>query len=79
MSSGTHELKLYGTGKLLKDYKPKYSMIEVIEGNEYFGMPIGIFTEKKAKEKYGDWIITSVMDFNDTKTTSIILKRGYLA
>lgn len=77
MSSGTHELKLDGVGKLLKDYKPKYSMIEVVlNENEYFGIPIGLLAEKIAKEKYGNWIITSVMDFNDTKTTSIILKRG---
>lgn len=79
MSGGTHELKLDGVGKLLKDYKPKYSMIELIKENGYFGMPIGLLSEEKAKKKYGNWIITSVMDFNDTKTTSIILKRGYLA
>lgn len=79
MNRETHEMKCDGIGKFLKDYRPKYSKLEVIEANGYFGTPIGIFTEKKAKKKYGDWIIASIMDFNDTKTTSVILNRKYVA
>lgn len=61
---------------LVKDFNPKYKTIELIESREIFpfGKPIGLFKFKKVKKDYGDRKIVSVMDFNDTHTTSIAIE-----
>lgn len=61
---------------LVKDFNPKYKNIELIESREIFpfGMPIGLFKFEKVKKDYGDRKIVSVMDFNDTNTTSIAIE-----
>ena len=62
---------------LVKDFNPKYKTIELIESREIFpfGKPIGLFKFEKVKKDYGDRKIISVMDFNDTHTTSIIIEQ----
>lgn len=64
-------------GILVKDFNPKYKTIELIESREIFpfGMPIGLFKFEKVKKYYGDRKILSVMDFNDTHTTSICIEQ----
>lgn len=61
---------------LVKDFNPKYKTIELIESREIFpfGKPIGLFKFEKVKKDYGDRKIVSVMDFNDTHTTSIAME-----
>lgn len=61
---------------LVKDFNPKYKTIELIESREIFpfGKPIGLFKFEKVKKDYGDRKIVSVMDFNDTHTTSIVME-----
>lgn len=63
--------------ELVDKETPKYKTIELIESREIFpfGMPIGLFKFEKVKKDYGDRKITSVMDFNDTHTTSIIIEK----
>lgn len=62
---------------LVKDFNPKYKTIELIESREIFpfGKPIGLFKFEKVKKDYGDRKIVSVMDFNDTHTTSISIEQ----
>lgn len=62
---------------LVKDFNPKYKTIELIESIEIFpfGKPIGLFKFEKVKKDYGDRKILSVMDFNDTHTTSICIEQ----
>ena len=78
--NNSHEL-LYGVkGILVKDFKPKYKIVELLECKEMypFGIfaskPVGLFPFKKVKKEYGNRKILSVMDFNDTHTTSIIIE-----
>lgn len=61
---------------LVKDFNPKYKTIELIESREIFpfGKPIGLFKFEKVKKDYEDRKIVSVMDFNDTHTTSIAIE-----
>lgn len=61
---------------LVKDFIPKYKTIELIESREIFPFvkPIGLFKFEKVKKDYGDRKIVSVMDFNDTHTTSIAIE-----
>lgn len=61
---------------LVKDFNPKYKTIELIESREIFpfGKPIGLFKFEKVKKDYRDRKIVSVMDFNDTHTTSIAIE-----
>lgn len=61
---------------LVKDFNPKYKTIGLIESREIFpfGKPIGLFKFEKVKKDYGDRKIVSVMDFNDTHTTSIAIE-----
>ena len=62
---------------LVKDFNSKYKTIELIESREIFpfGKPIGLFKFEKVKKDYGDRKIVSVMDFNDTHTTSICIEQ----
>lgn len=75
-----HELVDGVKGILVKDFNPKYKTIELLEYKEMvpFGIfaskPIGLFKFKKVKKNYGDRKILSVMDFNDTHTTSIAIE-----
>lgn len=64
------------TDILVKNFNPKYKTIELIESIEIFpfGRPIGLFKFEKVKKDYGDRKIVSVMDFNDTHTTSIAIE-----
>ncbi len=73
----SHKLLNGVEGTLVKDFNPKYKTIELIESREIFpfGMPIGLFKFEKVKKYYGDRKITSVMDFNDTHTTSISIEQ----
>lgn len=63
-------------GILVKDFTPKYSTIELIEIKKTypFAKPVGLFPFKKVKKDYGNRKILSVMDFNDTHTTSIAIE-----
>ena len=73
--NNSHVLKEV-TDILVKNFKPKYKTIELIESREIFpfGKPIGLFKFEKVKKDYGDRKIVSVMDFNDTHTTSIAIE-----
>lgn len=74
--NNTHDLLAGVKGILVKDFIPKYKTIELIESREVFpfGKPIGLFKFEKVKKDYGDRKILSVMDFNDTHTTSIAIE-----
>lgn len=76
-SSGLHEAKTDGIGKLVKDYSPKYPLLEIIISDSEcsYIYKMEKCNKKKALKKYGDYKILSIMDFNDTKSTSLILKR----
>lgn len=74
--NNTHDLLADVKGILVKDFTPKYSTIELIESKETypFAKPVGLLTFKKVKKDYGKRKIISVMDFNDTHTTSIAIE-----
>lgn len=78
--NNSHDLLTDAKGILVKDFKPKYKTIELLECKEmcpfgFFSLkPIGLFKFKKVKKNYGDRKILSVMDFNDTHTTSIAIE-----
>ena len=74
--NNTHDLLADVKGILVKDFIPKYSTIELIESKETypFAKPVGLLPFKKVKKDYGDRKILSVMDFNDTHTTSIAIE-----
>ena len=61
---------------LVKDFNPKYKTIELIESKDTypFAKPVGLLPFKKVKKDYGNRKIISVMDFNDTHTTSIAIE-----
>ena len=71
-----HDLLAGVKGILVKDFTPKYSTIELIESKDTypFAKPVGLLPFKKVKKDYGDRKIISVMDFNDTHTTSIAIE-----
>ena len=74
--NNTHDLLAGVKGILVKDFTPKYSTIELIESKETypFAKPVGLLPFKKVKKDYGNRKILSVMDFNDTHTTSIAIE-----
>ena len=74
--NNSHDLSTDFKVILVKDFNPKYKTIELIESREIFpfGEPIGLFKFEKVKKDYGDRKIVSVMDFNDTHTTSIAIE-----
>lgn len=76
--NNTHDLLADVKGVLVKDFTPKYNTIELCEYKETFPFanPVGLFPFKKVKKDYGNRKILSVMDFNDTHTTSIIIEEG---
>jgi len=67
---------------LIKNYKPKYKRIELIEGTENGNLDEmrffpGAMKWNYAKKHFGDRRILSVHDYDDTKSTSIIIERIY--
>lgn len=74
--NNTHDLLTGVKGILVKDFIPKYAIIELFEIKETlpFEHTVGLITFKKVKKDYGDRKILSVMDFNDTQTTSIAIE-----
>ena len=74
--NNTHDLLADVKGILVKDFIPKYSTIELIESKYTypFAKPVGLLPFKKVKKDYGNRKIISVMDFNDTHTTSIAIE-----
>ena len=74
--NNTHDLLADVKGILVKDFIPKYSTIELIESKETypFSKTLGLLPFKKVKKEYGNRKILSVMDFNDTHTTSIAIE-----
>ena len=74
--NNSHDLLAGVKGILVKDFTPKYSTIELIESKETysFAKPVGLLPFKKVKKDYGNRKILSVMDFNDTHTTSIAIE-----
>ena len=74
--NNTHDLLADVKGVLVKDFTPKYSTIELIESKDTypFAKPVGLLPFKKVKKDYGNRKIISVMDFNDTHTTSIAIE-----
>lgn len=74
--NNTHDLLADVKGILVKDFTPKYSTIELIESKDTypFAKPVGLLPFKKVKKDYGNRKILSVMDFNDTHTTSIAIE-----
>ncbi len=63
----------------LKDLKTKYNMIElIVRGKTFFTTVIELVSLEKAKKIYGDYVVESVKDFEDTKTTSVIVEREKL-
>ena len=74
--NNTHDFLVGVKGILVKDFTPKYSTIELIESKETypFAKPVGLLPFKKVKKDYGNRKILSVMDFNDTHTTSIAIE-----
>lgn len=74
--NNSHDLLKDVKGILVKDFIPKYSTIELIESNEkyqFLGL-VCLLPFEKVKKDYGDRKIISVMDFNDTHTTSIAIE-----
>ena len=76
MIKGTHELIEVEELTLVKDLSPKYKVIELISLIDVFpyARAIGKFYFKDVKKKYGDKEVVSIMNFNDTRTTSIAIK-----
>ena len=74
--NNTHDLLADVKGILVKDFTPKYSTIELIESKDTypFAKPVGLLPFKNVKKDYGNRKILSVMDFNDTHTTSIAIE-----
>ena len=74
--NNSHDLLADVKGVLVKDFTPKYSTIELIESKDTypFAKPVGLLPFKKVKKEYGNRKIISVMDFNDTHTTSIAIE-----
>ena len=82
--NNTHDLLADVKGILVKDFTPKYSTIELIESKDTYPFaksvgllpfkPVGLLPFKKVKKDYGNRKILSVMDFNDTHTTSIAIE-----
>ena len=74
--NNSHDLLANVKGILVKDFTPKYSTIELIESKDTypFAKAVGLLPFKKVKKDYGDRKILSVMDFNDTHTTSIAIE-----
>lgn len=67
----------------LKELKPKYKAIEALPTRSKTGDDIlygiingGVFNLKDAVKKYGDCEVLSTRDYDDTRTTSVVLLVG---
>lgn len=58
--------------RTLRMYKPKYDTLEIIIPEE---RKVGLFSRKEAVNRYGDYMIVSKKDYDDTRSTSLILKK----
>lgn len=58
--------------RTLRMYKPKYETLEIIIPEE---RKVGLMIRKDAVDRYGDYMIVSKKDYDDTKSTSLILKK----
>lgn len=56
----------------LKDFKPKYKMLEVLIPSEKF---IKLMSEEEAKAMFGEYEVLSVKDYRETESTSVIIKK----
>lgn len=61
----------------VKDFKPKYENIELIAVDEKKRSIsiIGVLKFDKVKEKYGEHNVESVMNFDSTQSTSMIINK----
>lgn len=53
-------------------YKPKYETLEIIIPEE---RKVGLLNRNEAVNRYGDYLIVSKKDYDDTRSTSLILKK----
>ena len=71
-------LKTKLVNKPLYLLKPKYKNLEVLfsneEGNKMYFIK-GIVKYDDLVKHYGNYIVLSIHDYEDTKTTSVILKK----
>lgn len=58
--------------RTLRMYKPKYETLEIIIPEE---RKVGLMSQKEAVNRYGDYLIISKKDYDETRSTSLILKR----
>lgn len=59
----------------LKEFKPNYKYLEVlIKKGENSIFIYGIKRYDKVLKKFGDYNVASARDYDDTKTTSVILE-----
>ena len=61
-----------GNVRTLRMYKPKYETLEIIIPEE---RKVGLMSQKEAVNRYGDYLIVSKKDYDDTRSTSLILKK----
>lgn len=62
----------------LKEIKTKYDILELmIDDEDFVSMieNIQILSYEKAIECYGEYNVLSTMNFNDSRTTSVILEK----
>ena len=65
---------------LVKDYKPKYKVIEFIDDSDHKSLFEIMFSTKLMKwndvvKRYGDYTVRSVRDYDSTRTTSVIVEK----
>ena len=58
--------------RTLRMFKPKYDTLEIIIPEE---RKVGLLSRKEATKRYGDYLIVSKKDYDDTRSTSLILKK----
>ena len=58
--------------RTLRMYKPKYETLEIIIPEE---RKVGLLDRNEAVRRYGDYVILSKKDYDETRSTSLILKR----
>lgn len=68
--------KLQKVFEKLKKYNPKYKKLEIImhdmKSDQF--IPYCLIDYDEAVEKYGEFTIETAYDFEDSKTTSLILR-----
>lgn len=63
-----------------KNIKTKYDVIEVVMSNKegYRIIPIGLVKKDEFIEKFGEFDVLSTKDFEETKSTSVIIYGNFL-